>query len=185
MCGLSKETTALIILIYTAIVVFSVGWSWIIFVKAGIEGWKCLIPFYSSYCLTKIVFGNGWLFLITLIPIVGSIFDLVRFWKLAKVFGGGIGMCLLMLFIPIIGYGILAFGDAEYTAPENWCQENLKAYSKNTRRNHKNWKWQRKTKIWSIWLTGILLTQRYLKFFALIFTNMWDMPPFLDKKYQM
>lgn len=119
MCGLSKETTALIILIYTAIVVFSVGCSWIIFVKAGIEGWKCLIPFYSSYCLTKIVFGNGWLFLITLIPIVGSIFDLVRFWKLAKVFGGGIGMCLLMLFIPIIGYGILAFGDAEYTAPEN------------------------------------------------------------------
>ena len=38
MCGLSKETTALIILIYTAIVVFSVGCSWIIFVKAGIEG---------------------------------------------------------------------------------------------------------------------------------------------------
>ena len=43
---------------------------WKIFEKAGEDGWKILVPFYNSYIITKIVYGNGWKFLFSLIPII-------------------------------------------------------------------------------------------------------------------
>ena len=42
-------------LISVAIAVFSIVCMWKLFVKAGEEGWKCLIPFYNFYTETKIV----------------------------------------------------------------------------------------------------------------------------------
>lgn len=64
---------------------------WMIFTKAGEAGWKAIIPLYNTYLLTKIAMGNGWLFLLLLIPVVNVIFAIYLMYKLALAFGRGIG----------------------------------------------------------------------------------------------
>lgn len=44
--------------------VFMIYVMWKIFEKAGIKGYKALIPFYNIYLLTKLSFNSGWYFLI-------------------------------------------------------------------------------------------------------------------------
>ena len=92
---------------------------WKIFEKAGEAGWKSIIPFYNMYILYKIVWGQGWLFLLLLIPCVGFIVNIIMLWKMSKAFGRGAGTFLGLLLIPNIFYLILGFGSAEYVGPQN------------------------------------------------------------------
>lgn len=87
---------------------------WKIFSKAGIAGWKSIIPFYNSYCLCKITWGSGWLFLVYWVPFVNFVFGILTFNRLAKVFGKGIGFTLGLIFLSPIFILILAFGSATY-----------------------------------------------------------------------
>ena len=66
--------------------ILTVAAQWVVFQKAGIAGWKSIIPIYNSYCLFKIAWGNGWIFLATIIPLVGVIVDFMCMYKLAKSF---------------------------------------------------------------------------------------------------
>ena len=91
---------------------------WKIFTKAGEAGWKSIIPFLNLYVLFKIAWGNGWLFLLMLIPIVDIVVMFIVYWKMSKAFGCGVGMFLLMLFLPYIGLPILGFGKASYIGPQ-------------------------------------------------------------------
>lgn len=88
-----------------------------IFSKAGIAGWKVLIPFYGNYLSFELVFGNGWLFLLNLVPFVGYVLPLIFEFKLAKVFGKGTGFAILSMFFSPITRLIIAFGDCEYERP--------------------------------------------------------------------
>ena len=74
--------------------ILTVAAQWVVFQKAGIAGWKSIIPIYNSYCLFKIAWGNGWVFLATIIPLVGVIVDFMCMYKLAKSFDKGLGFCL-------------------------------------------------------------------------------------------
>ena len=87
---------------------------WKVFAKAGEPGWAAIIPFYNSYVLFKIAMGNGWLFLLSFIPAVGSIAVLVAYFMLAGKFGKGTGFGIGMVLLSPIFLLILAFGDAEY-----------------------------------------------------------------------
>lgn len=87
---------------------------WKIFAKAGLAGWKSLIPFYNMYCLFKITWGNGWLFLTMIIPVLNIIMSILTTYRLAKAFHKGIGFCLGLIFLQIIFLPILAFGSAGY-----------------------------------------------------------------------
>ena len=87
---------------------------WKIFVKAGYEGWKSLIPGYNLYCLFEMTFGNGWLFFLCFVPCVGFIAFLVMYYKLALAFGKGAGFAAGLIFLSFIFIPILAFGNAEY-----------------------------------------------------------------------
>lgn len=88
-----------------------------IFSKAGIAGWKVIVPFYSNYLQYKLVFGNGWLFLLNLIPFVGYVMPCVLEFKLAKAFGKSTGFAILSLFFSPITRLMLGFGDCEYIGP--------------------------------------------------------------------
>lgn len=93
---------------------------WQIFEKAGLAGWKSLIPFYNQYCMYRIAFGSdkGWLFLLTIIPGVAQIMDVVKNVKLSQNFGFGIGFAIgLSLLTPIFNL-ILGFGNAWYMGEE-------------------------------------------------------------------
>ena len=92
---------------------------WKIYTKAGQPGWAAIVPFYNNYVLSKMVLGNGWLFLLTFIPIVGLVYEIYLTFKLAKVFNksGLFGLGLLLL--PVIFYLILGFGSSQYAGSNN------------------------------------------------------------------
>lgn len=90
---------------------------WRVYTKAGEPGWGSLIPFYSDYLLFKIAWGNGWLFLLSFIPVVGWIVLLIAVYKLCVAFGHGAGFFLGMFFLQPIFMMILAFDSSEYYGP--------------------------------------------------------------------
>lgn len=90
---------------------------WKIFTKANEAGWKCLIPIYNTYTEVKIVDGNGWKFLLFLIPFVNIVYGIILIFRMAKSFGKGTGFGFGLLFLPLIFFLILAFGDAQYVGP--------------------------------------------------------------------
>jgi len=106
--------------ILLAICAVSIIASWKIFTKAGVPGWAAIIPFYNSYKLYELAWGNGIYFLFGFIPCVNIVVSAILSVKLAKSFGYEtvFGIVALWLFAPI-GYLILAFGGAEYIGPDN------------------------------------------------------------------
>ena len=130
---------------------------WIIFRKAGLEGWESIIPFYSSWSLVKISGISWWFFLIINAPFFSLIISLGLLtpfaglacligsyfvhYNLALKFGKEpIGYGLGLTFLPIIFYPILAFGKSTYKdvkvssygpVPEN--NANDKPINKNTK----------------------------------------------------
>lgn len=87
---------------------------WKLLVKAGKPGWAAIVPFYNLYCMFDITFGKGWMFLLLFVPVVGLVFAVMLWFKLAKAFGKGIGFGFGLLFLSPIFICILGFGNAEY-----------------------------------------------------------------------
>lgn len=92
---------------------------WKIFKKAGYPGWASLIPFYSMWVLIKLSCKNNILwFILFLIPASSAIACVITYVGLNKCFNKGIGNLLLLIFIPAIGFPMLALGSSEYD-PDN------------------------------------------------------------------
>jgi len=91
---------------------------WKVFEKAGMDGWKSLIPFYSSYCLYDIALGRGWMFLLGFIPLVNIGIGAYYSYSMALAFGRGLGTGILLFFFEDIMMIVLGFGDYEYQGPE-------------------------------------------------------------------
>ena len=96
---------------------------WKIFTKAGEAGWKCLIPIYNCYTSVKIADGNGWKFLLLLIPIVNIVYSVILTVRLAKSFGKSGGFAVGLIFLNVIFFLILAFGSAQYIGPRGEGQQ--------------------------------------------------------------
>lgn len=90
---------------------------WKIFSKAGIAGWKVLIPFYNTYLVFKLGFGHGWLFLTVLIPYIGPIMAVLAFFYLSASFGKKIGFSVCFMLFPYIFMPILGFSEDPYNGP--------------------------------------------------------------------
>jgi len=92
---------------------------WKIFVKAGQEGWKSIIPFYNTWTLFEIAGKPGWWMFLMLVPFVNLVVAIILALELAKVFGKSTMFAIVGLwFFSIIGFLMLAFGDAKYTKPQ-------------------------------------------------------------------
>lgn len=105
------------IICYLIVAGIMIAAMWKIFVKAGKPGWAIFIPFYSNYCQFDITFGNGWLFFLLFVPIVNFIVMIMMYFKLAKVFGKGVGFGFGLLFLPFFFLPALGFSDTEYIGP--------------------------------------------------------------------
>ena len=101
-----------------ALMILLIVAKWKIYEKAGEEGWKSIIPFYSDYILYKIVWGNGWLFLLLCIPFVNVAINILCMMKLAKAFGQSGAFAVGLIFLPNIFLLILGFGDYTYLGPQ-------------------------------------------------------------------
>jgi hypothetical protein len=109
--------SAILWLLYIAWIVLYLAAGWIVYTKAGQEGWKSLIPIYNWYVLMKIIGRPGWWWVLLLIPFVNIVIWIIVSIDLAKSFGKGTGFALGLIFLSPIFYLILAFGPARYVGP--------------------------------------------------------------------
>jgi len=98
------------IVIYALLVA---GW-WMIFTKAGEDGWKALIPIWNTLIILKIVGREWWWIILLIIPIVGFIVWIIVALDLAKSFGRGTGFAIGLIIFPFIWSLILGFGSDTY-----------------------------------------------------------------------
>ncbi len=115
----SKNTLFLTVLtvVYGIALIFAIVLlisHWKIFTKAGEKGWYSLIPFYSTYVLFKIAFGNGLMALLLLIPYGNIAVYVILNFLLGKAFDKGIMYRIGLTVLPIVFYPMLAFGKSEY-----------------------------------------------------------------------
>ena len=103
----------LYILFWVSIITYRIIIRWKTFKKAGKNGWEALIPIYSTWTLFEISGYPGYLILFALIPYAGFIvvfvFKIMAAISLARKFKKEDTFCLLMIFLPLIGYSIIAW----------------------------------------------------------------------------
>ena len=115
---------------------------WRVFTKAGLAGWKSLIPLYSEYCTSKISwkttffwivlaagFASGIItgmiengdtvssfvsFLSSVLGIAITVINLIMNIKLSQRFGHGVLFGLGLMFLPPLFTMILGLGESEY-----------------------------------------------------------------------
>lgn len=125
--GVFALFTGVFFFVWLALVVVMVVSMWKIFEKAGVEGWKAIIPVYNTWVLAEISGRPGWWALVGLagiIPILGIFASIAAFVlyiliaiDLVKSFGKEPIWALLIILVPIVGFPMLAFGDAKYKGP--------------------------------------------------------------------
>lgn len=104
-------------IIYLIFLAFYLFVEWRIYVKAGKPGWAVLIPFYNTYILFDMVYGEGIKMLFLLIPFYNIYVAIKLNFDLAKVFGKSTGFGFGLLFLSSIFMPILAFDKSEYLGP--------------------------------------------------------------------
>ena len=105
------------IIIWLALAILMIVSFWKIFTKAGKPGWASIIPFYNIYVMLQIAGKPGWWLILYFIPLVNLIIGIIVTVAFAQRFGKGAGFAVGMIFLGIIFYPILAFGDARYVGP--------------------------------------------------------------------
>ena len=105
-------------LIYLVILIASIAGIWKVFDKAGKPGWASIIPIYNIIVLLEIAGKPIWWLVLMLIPLVNLVILIIVSMDVAVCFGKSKGWGFgLLVILPFIGYPMLGFGDATYTAP--------------------------------------------------------------------
>jgi ABC-type Na+ efflux pump permease subunit len=105
------------VFVYLVILVLMVVSFWKIFEKAGKPGWAAIVPIYNLIVFLEIVNKPVWWLVLILIPIVNIVILIMLTHRLSLSFGQGVGFTILLIFVGIIGYPVLAFGDYKYVGP--------------------------------------------------------------------
>lgn len=103
-----------VILALVAFALLMIASMWRIYTKAGRPGWSAIVPIYSSLQLIWTAGKPWWWLLLLCIPFLNFIVLIVLYYNLAKAFGKGGGYTLLLVFLPFIGFPMLAWGNATY-----------------------------------------------------------------------
>ncbi len=115
--GIAGGTLTVIYTIAAVLYVLQIIGMWKMFTKAGIAGWKSIIPIYNVVLLFKMSGESPWLILLLFVPIA-NLYPLIHQpYMLAKSFGKGIGCTLALIFFTGITHIYLGFGKAEYVGP--------------------------------------------------------------------
>lgn len=98
--------------VFGVIILITIISQWIIFRKAGYQGWECIVPIYSAIVLLKIV-GKPWwwifLYFLLIVFGLGLIWIIWTINMLSKSFGKDEGFTIGLLLLGFIFYPILAF----------------------------------------------------------------------------
>ncbi len=94
--------------------------AWQLFEKAGVDGWKTLIPFYNLYVWLKIIKKPLWWYIFLMIPFINVfvyMLMIVEILKCYNKFGLGeqaIGVIFPFIYLPYLGFSAIA----KYLDPE-------------------------------------------------------------------
>ena len=91
---------------------------WKIFAKMTQPGWYGIVPILNWCVIAKKSGKDWWWGLLTLVPCIQVIFQIILLNQLSKLFGKGVGYTLGLIFLPFIFLPILAFGSAQYQGPD-------------------------------------------------------------------
>ena len=97
--------------------VFAIIAYWKMYKKAGKAGWASIVPFYHDYVLCEIAGMNGWMFLLSFVPVANFVLAVIVCKNIAKAFNKGIGYTLGLLFLNPFFVLPLGFGKETYTKP--------------------------------------------------------------------
>lgn len=118
MAGASAIVSAIEIvfwIIYTIVMIIDTIALWKLYVKADEPGWAIFVPVYGWWVLTRMACKNNVLwFILLFVPFANFVALIVINIGLAKAFGYGTGMILLMVFLPYVALPIMAFSDAYF-----------------------------------------------------------------------
>ncbi len=103
--------------LYLVVFVVVIIGMWKTFEKAGKPGWAAIIPIYNCIVLLEIVGKPLWWIILLLIPFENLIVAIMLCHQLSLSYGQGLGMTLLLIFLPFIGWPMLGFGPARYLGP--------------------------------------------------------------------
>lgn len=101
-----------------AVILLMIPALWRTFEKAGRPGWAGLVPFYNVYELCAMGGSPGWWVMLMFVPALNILVLLIICHRAARAFGYGVGMALLMVFLPLVGFPVLGFGPARYVPPQ-------------------------------------------------------------------
>ncbi len=112
------------IILYLVIALLLIVSLWKIFEKAGKPGWASIIPIYNIIVWLEII-GKPWwwILLIFFVPFVNIVLLIIMVHLLSKSFGKGGWFTVGLLFLGIIFYPVLAFGNATYIGPAGAAKE--------------------------------------------------------------
>jgi hypothetical protein len=111
---MNSGVTALLVLVYLAIIVVEVAGIWRVFSKAGQPGWAAIIPIYNVIVLLRITNRPIWWLILYFIPVVNIIAGIVVIVDLAHAFGKSTGFAVGMILLSFIFFPVLGFGGAQY-----------------------------------------------------------------------
>ena len=97
---------------------FALACGWRLFVKAGVAGWKSLIPVYGAICQYRIIYGRGLYLLLCLAPVFGQLFMVYSVYKQARAYGAGRLFSFANIFFRPVTSAIMAFGKNTYIGPQ-------------------------------------------------------------------
>ena len=98
---------------------------WKIFKKAGKQGWESIVPIYNVIVMLEISGLPMWYLVLYIIPIVNIYAMFKTYIELAKRFGKGAGFGVLTVFVPIVGFPVLAFSKCNYEGVTNSSNGNV------------------------------------------------------------
>ncbi len=95
--------------IFLAFLIGSAIGFWNLFEKAGIEGWKCLVPFYGQFVAAQLVGKSKWWIIYLFIPFINIfalyvlVFDFIKCFGKDKLIHQGAVVFFGFVFLPLIG----------------------------------------------------------------------------------
>lgn len=92
---------------------------WKIFKKAGKQGWESIVPIYNVIVMLEISGLPMWYLVLYIIPFANIYAMFKTYIELAKKFGKGTGFGVLTVFVPIVGFPVLAFSKCNYEGVTN------------------------------------------------------------------
>ena len=103
-----------ILALSVAAMVATVAGIWATFSKAGIAGWKSLIPIYNAVLLLQIVKRPVWWLVLLIVPVCLPVALILISLDLAKRFDRSAGFGIGLVFFPFVFFPILGLGAARY-----------------------------------------------------------------------